>query len=66
LILLRRIPGKRQLAIRIDLNSTINDPRQRLLVKAGDTLILRYTPQEEVLNFASNVFFTFGVRRLFN
>ncbi len=66
LILLRRIPGNRQLAIRIDLNSTINDPRQRLLVKAGDTLILRYTPQEEVLNFVSNVFFTYGVRQLFN
>ena len=65
LIVLRRIPGDRQLAIRIDLNNTINDPRQRLLVKRGDTLILRYKPQEEVLNFVSNVFFTFGIRQLF-
>ena len=65
LIVLRQIPGKRQLAIRIDLNDTINDPRQRILVKAGDTLLLRYNPQEEVINFASNVFFTFGIRQLF-
>lgn len=65
LIVLRRIPGKRQIAIRIDLNDTINDPSQRLLVKAGDTLLLRYKPQEEILNFATSVFFTFGIRALF-
>ncbi len=65
LIVLRQIPGKRQIAIRIDLNDTINDPRQRLLVKGGDTLILRFKPQEELINFASNVFFTFGIRQLF-
>ena len=65
LIVLRRIPGDRQLAIRINLNDTINDPRQRLLVKPFDTLLLRFTPQEEVINFATNVFFTFGLRELF-
>lgn len=66
LIVLRRIPGERQLAIRIDLNDAVNDPRQRLLVKAGDTLILRFKPQEEILNFASATFFTFGLRQLLN
>ena len=66
LVVLRRIPGDRQLAIRIDLNDAINDPRQRLLVKQGDTLILRFKPQEEILNLVSNVFFTFGVSNLFN
>lgn len=66
LIVLRRIPGQRQLAIRIDLNDAINDPRQRLLIKAGDTLLLRFKPQEEILNFASATFFTFGLSRLFN
>ena len=66
LIVLRRIPGGRQLNIRIDLNDAINDPRQRLLVKAGDTLVLRFKPQEELINFATSTFFTFGVRRLFN
>lgn len=66
LIVLRRIPGERQLAIRIDLTDAVNDPRQRLLVKAGDTLILRFKPQEEILNFASATFFTFGLRQLLN
>ncbi len=65
LIVLRRIPGDRQLAIRIDLNDAINDPQQRLLVKAGDTLLLRFKPQEELLNFASATFFTFGLGQLF-
>ena len=65
-IILRRLPGDRQLAIRIDLNDTINDPTQRLLIKAGDTLILRFKPQEELINFATSTFFTFGVRQLFN
>lgn len=65
LIVLRQIAGDNQLAIRVDLNQTINDRRQRLLVKPGDTLILRYKPQEEVVNFVSNLFFTFGVRQLF-
>ena len=65
LIVLRKIPGDRQLAIRIDLNDTINDPRQRILIKPFDTLLLRYKPQEEAINFASNLFFTYGVSRLF-
>lgn len=65
LIVLRQIPGDRQLNIRIDLNDAINDPRERLLVKPGDTLILRFKPQEELLNFAASTFFTFGIRQLF-
>lgn len=65
LVLLRKIPGDRQLAIRIDLNDAVNDPQQRLLIKAGDTLILRFKPQEELINFASATFFTFGLRQLF-
>lgn len=65
LVILRRLPGDRQLNIRVDLNDAINDPRQRILVKAGDTLVLRFKPQEELINFATATFFTFGVRQLF-
>lgn len=65
LIVLRRLPGDRQLNIRIDLNEAINDPRQRILIKAGDTLVLRFKPQEELINFATSTFFTFGIRQLF-
>lgn len=65
LIILRQIAGDNQIAIRVDLNETINDRRARLLIKAGDTLILRFKPQEELINFATNVFFTFGIQSIF-
>ena len=65
LTVLRKLPGNRQIAIRLNLNQAVNDPRARLLVAPGDTLILRYSPEEETLNFATSVFFTFGIRELF-
>ena len=66
LIVLRRLPGDRQLAIRVDLTQAINDPQARLLIAPGDTLLLRFSPEEEALNFAISTFFTFGIRELFN
>lgn len=66
LIVLRKLPGNRQIAIRVDVTRAINDPRSRLLVKSGDTLILRYKPQEELANFAIASFFTYGIRSLFS
>lgn len=66
LIVLRPLPGRRQIAIAIDMNRAINDPRERLLVRAGDTLILRYKCKEELINFSLATFFTFGIRELFS
>ncbi|MBL8890129.1 MAG: polysaccharide biosynthesis/export family protein [Planctomycetaceae bacterium] len=66
LIIMRPLPGNRQIAIEVDLTRAINDPRERLLVKPGDTLILRHKPREEVLNFSIGAFFTYGLRELFN
>lgn len=65
LIVLRPLPGNRQVAIEVDLTQAVNDPRERLLIKAGDTLILRHKPREELLNFGLGTFFTFGIRQLF-
>ncbi len=65
LIVLRRLPNNQQIAIEVDLNVALNDPASRLLVAPGDTLILRHTPREEVINFALGTFFTFGIRELF-
>lgn len=65
LIIMRPLPGNRQIAIEVDLTRAINDPRERLLVKPGDTLILRHKPREEVLNFSIGAFFTYGLRELF-
>jgi hypothetical protein len=63
--LLRKLPGNRQIAIRVDVTNAINNPQARLLVKPMDTLILRYKPQEELANFSIAAFFTYGIRALF-
>jgi len=65
LVILRKLPNRNQIAIEVDLTTAINDPKSRLLIAPGDTLILRYRPQEELINFASGTFFTFGIRELF-
>jgi protein involved in polysaccharide export with SLBB domain len=64
LYLIRPMPCKGQLAIEIDLSKAINDPNQRPIVKPGDTLVLQYKPCEEVINFGTGAFFTFGIREL--
>jgi len=65
LIVLRKLPCNQQIAIQVDLTKAINDPSTRILVQPGDTLILRYKPAEEALNFGLGTFFTFGIRELF-
>ena len=64
LTVLRRLPGNRQIAIRVDLNRALVDPAQRILVAPGDTLILRHKPIENVGNFGIGVFNNFGIRQL--
>ena len=54
-----------QVAIEVNLTDAINDPRQRPLVQAGDTLILQFTCEERAINFGLQTFFTFGIRELF-
>ncbi|MEE3368558.1 MAG: polysaccharide biosynthesis/export family protein [Planctomycetota bacterium] len=56
LYILRKTPCDGQIVITVDLNRAVKDPAARPLVQAGDTLILRFKPQEEVLNFALGTF----------
>ncbi len=53
---LRQTPGGGQTVIRVDLNRALRDPRENLLVKAGDVLILQETPDESVTRYFSTVF----------
>jgi hypothetical protein len=64
LFILRKLPNNGQITIAVDLNRAVNDPRSRPLVQAGDTLILQYKPEEELLNFGIGTFFTFGLSEL--
>ncbi|GAA4470597.1 polysaccharide biosynthesis/export family protein [Novipirellula rosea] len=63
--ILRKTRCDGQVAIEVDLAKAINDPRQRPLIQAGDTIILQYKCEEELLNFGLGSFFTYGITELF-
>lgn len=56
LTVLRRTPGGGQVPIRVDLNRALRDPRERILVRAGDVLILQETPGEAVARYFTDAF----------
>ncbi len=64
LFIVRRLPCNGQVTIEVDINKAINDPRQRPLIQPGDTLLLQYKPEEELLNFGLGTFFTYGIQTL--
>lgn len=64
LYILRKDRCGGQVAIEVDLASALNDPRARPLVQPGDTLILQYKCEEQVINFGLSTFFTFGIAEL--
>ena len=64
LYVIRKMPCGQEYNILVDLKMALNDPRERILVQPGDTLILRYKCVEEVVNFGLISFFTFGISEL--
>ncbi|MDZ4850953.1 MAG: polysaccharide biosynthesis/export family protein [Pirellulaceae bacterium] len=64
LYIVRKLPCDGQVTIEVDINKAINNPRDRPLVQPGDTLLLQYKPQEELLNFGLGTFFTYGIQSL--
>lgn len=56
LTVVRRTPGGGQVAIRVDLNRALRDPRERILVRAGDVLILQETPEEALARYFAQQF----------
>ena len=65
LFILRRTPCNGQITIEVDLAKAAQDPRERPLIQPGDTLILRYKPCEEIINFGMFAFFTYGIQQIF-
>jgi hypothetical protein len=65
LYILRQTPCNGQVAIEVDIARALNDPRSRPLIQPGDTLILQYKPEEQLINFGLSTFFTFGVAEIF-
>jgi len=64
LFILRRTPCNGQITIAVDLAKATTDPRERPLIMPGDTLILRHKCCEELVNFGTAVFFTYGITQL--
>jgi protein involved in polysaccharide export with SLBB domain len=65
LSVLRRTPNGGQLTIRVDLNEALRDPRENILVQAGDVLLLQETPEESVARYLTQTIQTnFFVRWL--
>jgi len=65
LFILRHTPCGGQVVIAVDMNRAIRDPRSRPLIQAGDILILRYKPSEELVNFGLGAGFFILVREAF-
>ena len=56
LAVIRQTPHGGQVTIRVDLDEAARDPRQNLLVQAGDVLILQESPDQAVARYISEVF----------
>ena len=56
LAVLRQTPNGGQVTIRVDLNEAVRDPRENILVQAGDVLILQETPDEAITRYFTQVF----------
>jgi hypothetical protein len=61
LVVIRRTPGGGQVPIAVDLGRALCDPSERLLVKAGDLLILQEKPEEALARWFSQTFFNFDI-----
>lgn len=52
---LRKTPGGGQVNIRVDIDEAVRDPRQDLLVEAGDVLILQEAPDQAIARYFSAI-----------
>lgn len=56
LTVVRRVPGRGHVRIRVDLNEALRDPRENMLIQAGDYLILQETPGESLTRYVTKIF----------
>lgn len=60
LTVLRRTPGG-QVAIRVNLNRALRNPRENITVQPGDMLVLQEQPSEALVRYFTQVFFNFSL-----
>lgn len=66
LTVLRKAPNNQQVAIRVDLNEALRDPRENIIVQSGDMLILQETPGESFARYLTGIFRFSAARQIGN
>jgi protein involved in polysaccharide export with SLBB domain len=61
LVVLRRLPSGGQVPIVVDLGSALRHHEERILVRAGDVLLLQEQPGEALARYVTQTFFNFEV-----
>ena len=61
LLVLRRMPGGGQVAIKVDLRRALNDPHERIRVQPGDLLVLQEKPSEALARYFGQTFLNFNM-----
>ena len=62
---IRERPDGSEFAIKIDLQKAVHRECERILIQPGDKITLRYTADEELLNFGVAIFFAYIIRYIF-
>jgi hypothetical protein len=53
-VVLRQLPNRQQLPIRVDLNRAFRDPRERILIQPGDVIVLQERPGEAIARYLTS------------
>jgi protein involved in polysaccharide export with SLBB domain len=61
LTVLRKTPDGGQVPISVDLDRALRDPRERILVRPGDVLVLQEKPSEALSRYFTQTFFNFNL-----
>jgi protein involved in polysaccharide export with SLBB domain len=60
LIVVRKTPGG-QVPIKVDLDKALRDPRENIVLRPGDTLILQEKPSQALTRYFTQAFFNFNL-----
>ncbi|MEM9364747.1 MAG: polysaccharide biosynthesis/export family protein [Planctomycetota bacterium] len=53
-LILRKLPDGRQMNIRVDLDRAMSDPKERILIRPDDVVMLQQKPHKSVINVTMN------------
>jgi hypothetical protein len=63
---LRRVPGRGQVPIMVDLFLAMRDPRESLIIRPGDVIVLQESREQAVARYFTNVFNFNVISRVIN